>query len=115
MTSALSEPVDSTVQRQVAAARQVALQLHTGKVKFNGPVTFQLGGTGNQANSTDATKARAPVAAAPHATATNASRQGGTPWQVYVGLVVVCLALGAWLGTKLGAFSWLAKLRAYLS
>lgn len=109
----LSQPVDSAVQEQAAAvaAQQVVTQLSTGKVKFKGAVTIQLGGTGNTANATNAPRAKAPVAAGPHATATDASKKGGTPWQVFAALGLVCVGVGVWLGTKLGGVTWLAKLR----
>jgi hypothetical protein len=63
------------------------------KVKFTGPVTFQVG-TGNVA--TAITKANGPVAAAPHATATEAKTSAGLPWQVYAGAALV-LVLGGFL------------------
>jgi len=51
------------------------------KVKFTGPVTFQIGGAGNTA--TAIAKASGPVAAAPHASAAvEASR---LPWWGYLG------------------------------
>ena len=52
------------------------------KVKFTGPVTFQVG-TGNVA--TTLTKAKAPVASAPHAAAAQAKTSAGPPWYVYLG------------------------------
>ena len=51
------------------------------KVKFTGPVTFQIGGAGNSA--TAIAKAKAPVASAPRAAA--AATASGPPWWVYLG------------------------------
>lgn len=101
----LSQSVDSALvhQAQQAAARLAVQRLSTGRIKFKGPVTLQIGGTGNTGSSTDATKAKAPVAAAPHAVATDASKKGGTPWQVFAGLAALCAGVGIWLGAK---FSW---------
>jgi hypothetical protein len=66
------------------------------KVKFTGPVTFQVGGTNNVATTTDASKAKAPVAAAPHATAAETKTSAGPPWGVYLGGGLL-LALGGFL------------------
>jgi hypothetical protein len=77
-------PLDSRVRPQVG--------LRTGKVKFNGPVTIQLGGAGNVA--TALTKAKAPVAAAPGASAEATSRMGIPTWQLVMsGLVLLVLLL----------------------
>ncbi|MGI4870447.1 MAG: hypothetical protein ACRYFX_04625 [Janthinobacterium lividum] len=108
LADVLSQPVDSTMQRQVTAARLAAGQLSTGRVKFNGPVVLQFGGTGNTATATDAHKAKAPVAAAPGAVATATRTQGGPPWYVYVVLVLVGALGGAWLR---GRFSFLNFLK----
>ncbi|MGI4760593.1 MAG: hypothetical protein ACRYF0_07805 [Janthinobacterium lividum] len=64
------------------------------KLKFTGPVTFQIGGTGNVA--TAIAKTKAPVASAPHATASAVKTWAGPPWYVYLvgGLL---LALGGFL------------------
>ena len=62
------------------------------KVKFTGPVTFQIGGAGN--NATAIAKAKAPVASAPHAAA--ATTASGPPWWVYLGGGLL-LALGGFL------------------
>ena len=86
-------PLDSTLR---------AAGLTTGKVKFNGPVTLQIGGSGNVA--TTIAKAKAPVASAPHATATETTTRAPTPWYVFAGLVLVGAAGGAWLR---GKFSFL--------
>ena len=101
LTTTLSQPVDSTLQHQAAEQRARALVqgLTTGKVKFKGPVTFQIGGTGNTA--TDAHKAKAPVAAAPHATASETKTSRGVPWQVYAGVALVLFAAGFLLRGKL--------------
>ncbi len=69
------------------------------KVKFTGPVTFQVGGTGNVATTTDATRAKAPVAAAPHASATETKTS--VPWQVYVGGALLLVLGGVVLRSKL--------------
>jgi hypothetical protein len=92
LASVLSQPLDTTVQHQVLTARQLAV----GKVKFNGPVTFQIGGTGNVSTTTDAHKAQAPVAAAPDATAAEAKTSVGSPWYVYLGGGLL-LALGGFM------------------
>lgn len=62
------------------------------KAKFTGPVTFQIGGTGNTA--TAIAKAQAPVASAPHAAAAEAKTSAGPPWWVYLGLATLALAGG---------------------
>lgn len=80
-------PIDSLVRAQVG--------LSTGKVKFNGPVTFQVGGAGNTATSTAVGKAKAPVAAAPYATATESTTEGGPSLWVYALLGVGGLLVGA--------------------
>jgi hypothetical protein len=97
----LTIPVDSSLQQQAAEQRGRALlgKLSTGKVKFKGPVSIQLGGTGNTSTATDARKAKAPVAAAPNAVATETKASHGPPWYVYGGLVVLGLA-GGWLLRK---------------
>ena len=84
-------PLDSTLRTAGLSPR---------KVKFTGPVTLQVGGTNNTASATTVAKAKAPVAAAPAAVATDASKKGGTPWQVFAVLGVLCLAGGIWLGSK---------------
>jgi hypothetical protein len=71
--------LDARVDSALTAAGVPPLR----KVKFTGPVTFQVGGTGNVATTTDASRAKAPVAAAPHATA--AETKTSVPWQVYAG------------------------------
>ena len=80
---AAAGPIDSLVRAKVG--------LSTGKIKFNGPVTFQLGGSGNTA--TALTKPKGPVAAAPGATAT-ATSKAGVPWWVYAGLAALGLVGG---------------------
>lgn len=85
---AAAGPIDSLVRAKVG--------LSTGKIKFNGPVTFQLGGSGNTA--TAFTKAKGPVAAAPGATATS---KAGVPWWVYAGLATLGLVGGFVLRGKL--------------
>jgi hypothetical protein len=59
------------------------------KVKFTGPVTFQVG-TGNVA--TTLAKAKGPVASAPGATAS--ATKTGPPWWVYAGMVVLAVIGG---------------------
>ena len=109
LTAGLSQPLDSTVQRRLAAARrQVAGSFNARSVKFNGPVTLQIAGTGNTGASTDATKTKAPVAAAPHAVATE-TNAGGPPWYVYAGIAVVCLVVGGVLAARLSIFHILGK------
>lgn len=80
-------PLDSTLR---------AAGLTTGKVKFNGPVTLQIGGTGNTATTTAIEKAKAPVASAPRATATESTTKSGPPWWVYASGAALA-ALGGWL------------------
>jgi hypothetical protein len=74
-------PLDSLVRAQPG--------LRTGKVKFNGPVTFQVGGAGNVA--TTLAKAKAPVATAPGASAT--TRLGMPVWVLVAGGVLALLGL----------------------
>jgi len=80
-------PLDSTLR---------AAGLTTGKVKFTGPVTLQIGGTGNTATTTAIAKAKAPVASAPHATATEATTKASAPWWLYAGGAALALLVG-WL------------------
>jgi hypothetical protein len=100
---ATAGPIDSLVR--------VTPGLSTGKVKFNGPVTFQIGGTGNTATSTDIAKAKAPVAAAPHATATatETTSKTGPPLVVYV-----LLGVGSLLAGAVGGFLLARRLPAWL-
>lgn len=84
---ATAGPVDSLVRARVG--------LSTGKVKFTGPVTFQIGGTGNTSTSTAIAKAKGPVASAPHATATESTTKSGPPAWVYVLIGGLSLAAGA--------------------
>lgn len=86
---AIDAQVDSTL---VAAG---LLPLSVRKVKFTGPVTFQVGGTGNVA--TAIAKTKDPAATAPHAVAT---AKGGLPWYVYAGLAAVMASLGFYLRDK---------------
>jgi len=76
-------PLDSTLR---------AAGLSPRKVKFTGPVTLQVGGTGNTATA----KAKAPVASAPHATATAATTKASAPWWLYAGGAALALLVG-WL------------------
>lgn len=77
---AAAGPIDSTLR---------AAGLPAGKIKFTGPVTIQLGGTNNTATATTVTKPKAPVAAAPHAVATETTTKAGLPWYVYVAAALV--------------------------
>ena len=104
----LASPIDSTIQRQLSS------QVLARNVKFNGPVTIQVGGSGNTANATDASKAKAPVATgtsqaqdntkagqhggaaglAPGASADATTRTGVPVWVLAVGgIILVLLAL----------------------
>jgi len=96
--AATAGPLDSTLR---------AAGLTTGKVKFNGPVTLQIGGSGNVATTTTIAKVKAPVAAAPHATATETTTRAGTPWSVYAALVLVGAVVGAWLRGKFSLLSFI--------
>lgn len=71
-------PIDSLVRAKVG--------LSTGKVKFAGPVTFQIGGAGNTA--TAIAKVKAPAAGA------SATSKASSPWWVYAGLVTLGLVAG---------------------
>jgi hypothetical protein len=101
VATALSQPLDSTIQNQVAR------QLHTGRVKIKGHVTIQYG-TGN----VNAPKAQGPVAAGgpaqdftkagqhggalatePGASAGATTRTGIPPWALVIGGLVVLLLL----------------------
>jgi hypothetical protein len=105
---ATAGPLDATFRASTG--------LSTGKVKFKGPVTFQLGGAGNRA--TTISKATAPVATggpaqdltkagqnggavatSPGATAGATTRTGVPTWQLVVGgvFLLVLLLLGLWL------------------
>ena len=95
-------PADSLLSRQLSPG-----QLSTGRIKFKGPVTLQIGGSGNTGSATDATRAKAPVAAAPHAVASQTKTSAGTPWWVFAGLVVIGMILGAWVGGKFAFLSFL--------
>lgn len=112
ITTTLSQPLDSTIQHQVAR------QLGARRVKIKGPVTIQVG-TGN----VNAPKARGPVAAAGSqaqdysragqhggalATASGASagattRTGVPPWLLEAGIVLLVFALLAALIYKFRA------------
>lgn len=83
---ATAGPIDSLVRANV--------RLSTGKVKFNGPVTFQVGGTGNTATPADNRKAgrKGTAALGPGATVT---RTGGTSWQLGALVIGLSLAGGA--------------------
>ena len=98
---AVAGPIDSTFRAAGLPAR---------KIKFTAPVTIQLGGTNNTASATTVGKAKAPVAAAPAAVATDASQKaGGTPWWVFALVLAVGLGCGTWLASRLRALSWFKK------
>jgi hypothetical protein len=78
---ATAGPIDSLIRTQAT--------MNGRKIKFQGPVTFQIGGQANTASTTDIGKAKAPTATAPHAVATDASKKTGTPWWVFAVLVLV--------------------------
>ncbi|MGI4865449.1 MAG: hypothetical protein ACRYFZ_16115 [Janthinobacterium lividum] len=101
---ATSQDVPAPTAGPLDSAIRAKTGLTTGKIKFNGPVTFQIGGTNNTASATSVAKAKAPVAAAPHAAATDASTRAGTPWYVFAALVLIGAGVGAWLR---GKFSFL--------
>ncbi len=86
-------PLDSTLR---------AAGLTTRKVKFTGPVTLQVGGTNNTATTTAIAKAKAPVASAPHATATEATTKASAPWPVYAGGAALALLAGWLLRSRWG-------------
>lgn len=104
VATSLTEPLDTTIQHQVAR------QLHAGKVKFKGNVTIQVG-----AGNVNAPKAHAPVAAGgpaqdyskagqhggalatePGASAGATTRTGVPIWALVVGglLCLILLLLG---------------------
>jgi hypothetical protein len=93
---AAAGPIDSTFR---------AAGLRTHKVKFKGPVTIQIGGTGNTASTTAIGKSKAPAATAPHAVATDASKKAGTRWWIFAVLAVVGGVGGFFLARRLP--SWL--------
>jgi hypothetical protein len=97
MPAAAAGPLDSLVRAQVG--------LSTRKVKFTGPVTLQIGGTGNVATSIS--KAKGPVASAPHASAT--ATKAGPPLWVYGLIGGLALVLGA-----VGGFSLARRLPRWL-
>jgi hypothetical protein len=87
-------PLDSTIRASTG--------LSTGKVKFTGPVTFQIGGANNTVNATAMAKVKAPVATAPHAASTDASKKtSGLPWWLVgvLGLVASLAGIG-WLAIR---------------
>ncbi|MGI4873367.1 MAG: hypothetical protein ACRYFX_19590 [Janthinobacterium lividum] len=101
LASALSQPLDSTVRQQVAG------QVGARKIKFNGPVTLQIG-NGNTGAATDASKAKAPVAAAPYAVASETRPAAGPSWKACAWLAGLALLVGAvggfWLARRLPAW-----------
>lgn len=110
---AVAGPLDSTFRASAG--------LRTGRVKFKGPVTFQVvAGTNNTTTAAVATKPSGPlatgaaqaqdntkagqhggaVATAPNATAGATTRTGLPAWQVVAGGLVLLLLLIAWLVYK---------------
>jgi len=87
---ATEERIPAALDARVDSALTAAGVPPLRKLKFTGPVTFQIGGTGN--NATVIGKARAPVASAPHAAAS--ATQAGPPWWVYLGIGALALAGG---------------------
>ena len=87
---ATQERIPAALDAKVDSALTAAGVPPLRKVKFTGPVTFQIGGTGN--NATAIAKARAPVASAPHASAE--ATKSGPPWWVYLGIAGLALAGG---------------------
>jgi uncharacterized protein YceK len=76
--------------------------MSTGKMKIRGPVTFQVGGTGNTAApaTTDNRKAgqrQGSAATAPGATASTTTQQAGTKWYWFALVGVGCVAAWEWL------------------
>lgn len=113
MPLAVAGPLDSTFRASTG--------LRTGRVKFKGPVTFQVvAGTNNTTTAAVATKPSGPlatgaaqaqdntkagqhggaVATAPSATAGATTRTGLPTWQVMAGGLVLLLLLLAWLAYK---------------
>jgi hypothetical protein len=90
--AAVAGPLDATVRANGLSPR---------KIKITGPLTLQVGGTNNTATSTAIGKAKAPVAAAPNASATESRTKTGPPWWVYAGLATLGLAGGFMLRGKL--------------
>ena len=93
---ALERDVPPPTAGPLDLAIRASVGLSTRKVKFTGPVTIQIGGTGNNAASTAIAKAKAPVASAPHAAATATTTKAGPPWWLYAGLAALAAA-GGWL------------------
>ncbi len=112
---AVADPLDSTAR---------AAGLRAGKVKFNGPVTFQVvSGTGNTTTAATTTKPAGPVATgasqaqdftkagqqggavatAPGATAGATTRTGLPTWQLVAGGLLILLLLLLGLGYKFRA------------
>jgi hypothetical protein len=96
-------PLDSTFR---------ANGLSTGKIKITGPVTFQVGGTGNMAapSATDNRKAgqrHGSAATAPHATASTTTKEAGTAWYWFALVGVCCIAAWEYLSSKFAPLKWL--------
>lgn len=85
-----------------AGAEPPAPGMSTGKIKVRGPLTIQLGGTGNSAApaTTDNRKAgqrQGSAATAPGATASTTTQQAGTKWYWFALVGVGCVAAWEWL------------------
>lgn len=91
--AAVAGPLDSAFR---------GASLPAGKIKFSGPVTLQIGGANNTATTTAIAKSKAPVASAPHATATATTTKAGPPWWVYAGGAALLLLAGWLLRSKWG-------------
>jgi hypothetical protein len=94
--AAVAGPLDSSAR---------AAGLSPRKIKFTGPVTLQVGGSHNTATALE--KPNGPLATAPHATATDASKKGGLPWWVFVGVGAVSIAAWEWLTKNFTPMGWL--------
>jgi hypothetical protein len=96
-TERYAPAIDHRVDSTLVAAGLPPLSVR--RVKFNGPVTFQVGGSNNTA--TQLGKAKAPLATAAHATVTAPVTKAGVPWQVYAGGALLLLLLGFYVRGRL--------------
>lgn len=86
--------------------------MSTGKIKVRGPLTIQVGGTGNTAApaTTDNRKAgqrQGSAATAPGATASTTTQEAGTAWYWFALVGVGCIVAWEWLTKKLTPAGWL--------
>lgn len=93
--------IDAKVDSTLVAAGLSPLSVR--KVKFTGPVTFQVGGSHNTATAIEKTKA--PAATAPHASTT--TKEAGTPFYVFGIIALVAAAGGAWARGRFSVLSFL--------